>query len=200
MLSTLAGITILLLAAWLTAGACRRSSAATVGNFTFNNIPAGNYSMEVRAPGFAAFRSDLNVSSGGSALALVRLKVGGVAESVTVLAAGSPRRMLASTSPPVRIRVGGNVQPVSLIEQVRPVYPAGLQSAGIEGNVLIEAVISKDGVPDSLVPQTTSVDPAFVNAAMDAVRQWRYRPALLNGEPVAVSTTINVDFRLQPLR
>jgi periplasmic protein TonB len=89
------------------------------------------------------------------------------------------------------------VQAANLLQQVRPVYPGALQAAGIEGTVLLEAVISKDGAPASLTPRNTSVDPAFISAAMDAVRQWRYRPALLNGEPIEVLTTIQVDFKLR---
>jgi periplasmic protein TonB len=89
------------------------------------------------------------------------------------------------------------LQAATLTEQVQPVYPVALQAAGIEGTVLMEAVISKDGVPLTLNVRNTS-DPAFVSAATDAVRQWRYRPALLNGEPIEVLTTIHVDFKLQP--
>jgi TonB family protein len=174
-------------------------TADAIGNFMFSNIPAGRYSVEAHAPGFASFRLDLTLSSGGTVVAPVRLKVGGVGEQITVVAAGSPKRMTLSPAPSAgaRIRVGGNVQTATLLQQVQPVYPAALQTAGIEGTVLIEAVISKEGVPDSLVPQNTSIDPAFVSAAMDAVRQWRYSPARLNGEPIEVLTTISVDFKLQ---
>ena len=76
--------------------------------------------------------------------------------------------------------------------------PGTLQAQGIEGTVLLEAIISKDGMPLSLIPKNTAVDPAFVTAAMDAVSQWRYQPTLLNGEPIEVLTTITVDFKLQP--
>lgn len=63
--------------------------------------------------------------------------------------------------------------------------------------MLIEAVISKDGLPLSLKPQNTAVDPAFVSAAMDSARQWRFSPTLLNGEPIEVLTTMQIDFKLQ---
>ena len=176
-------------------------TADAIGNFAFNNIPAGTYSLEVEAPGFAAFRTDLSLSTGAIAPAPVRLKVGGRVLGVTVTAEGTPKNQMSSTTLSGRpIRVGGNVQAARLLQPIQPVYPEALQTAGIEGTVLLEAVISKDGVPDSMVPQNTSVDPAFVNAAMDAVRQWRYSPALLNGEPIELLTTITVDFKLQSQR
>ena len=75
---------------------------------------------------------------------------------------------------------------------------AALQAQGIEGTVLLGAVISKDGTPLSLNAKNTAVDPALIAAAKDAVSQWRYQPTLLDGEPIEVLTTITVDFRLQP--
>jgi TonB family protein len=171
-----------------------------IGNFELNNMPAGNYSLETGVAGFSPFRMDFVLVSGGTAKIPVRLKVGGVGEQITVVAAGSPKpKRLAALSPGGSrpIRVGGNVQPASLIQQAPPVYPAALQAAGIEGTVLLEAVISKTGAPLSLTPQNTTVDPAFVSAAIDAVNQWRYKPAMLNGEPIEVITTITIDFKLQ---
>lgn len=72
-----------------------------------------------------------------------------------------------------------------------------LQTQGIEGTVLLAAVISKDGAPLSLRPQNTAVNSEFITAAMDAVGQWRFQPTLLNGEPVEILTTITVEFKLQ---
>ncbi|HEX4278802.1 MAG TPA: M56 family metallopeptidase, partial [Bryobacteraceae bacterium] len=169
-----------------------------VGNFALNNIPAGNYSVVAQVPGFTPFRLDVTLTSGGTVMAPVRLSVGDVGEQITVVAAGSPRPTSFAAAPSGKpIRVGGNVQAANLIQQLRPVYPPALQAAGIEGTVLLDAVISKTGEPLSIVPQNTAVDPAFVTAATDAVSQWRYRPTLLNGEPIEVLTTITIDFKLQ---
>ena len=88
------------------------------------------------------------------------------------------------------------MQAANLLEQVKPVYPPDLQAQGVEGTVLLSAVISKEGIPHSLTVQNSAVNQAFVNAAMDAVSQWRYRPTLLNGEPIEVITTIEVEFKL----
>jgi len=81
-----------------------------------------------------------------------------------------------------------------LLERVQPAYPLAARSMQISGTVVIKAVIGKDGhVKDAQV--VSSPDPSLSSAALDAVRQWRYRPYLLNGEPVEVPTHINLTFR-----
>ncbi len=97
-------------------------------------------------------------------------------------------------SAPKRIRVGGNVQMANLIRMVQPQYPPIAKAARIQGDVVLHAFISKDGVIEQL--RYISGPPLLVQAAMDAVRQWRYRPTTLNGEPVEVETTITVHFTL----
>ena len=93
-----------------------------------------------------------------------------------------------------RIRVGGNVQSAKMIRQVQPVYPQIAKTAHVQGTVLLHAIISKDGSVQEL--QYVSGPPLLMKAAMDAVREWRYQPTLLNGEPVEVETTVSVIFTL----
>lgn len=95
---------------------------------------------------------------------------------------------------PQTLRVGGNVQQANLIHQVMPVYPEIAKTAHIQGTVVLHAIIAKDGTVQEL--QYISGPPLLMRSAMDAVRQWRYRPTLLNGEPVKVDTTISVVFTL----
>ena len=95
---------------------------------------------------------------------------------------------------PARIRVGGSVQAAKMVRQVLPVYPAIAKTAHISGTVVLHAIIGKDGTIQDL--QYISGPPLLMHAAMDAVRQWRYQPTLLNGEPVEVDTTISVVFTL----
>jgi len=95
---------------------------------------------------------------------------------------------------PKSIRVGGNVAQANLIRQVTPVYPPIAKTAHISGTVLLHAIIGKDGTVQDL--QYISGPPLLMKNAMDAVRQWRYKPTLLNGEPVDVDTTISVVFTL----
>jgi TonB family protein len=95
---------------------------------------------------------------------------------------------------PTRIRVGGNVQQAKLLVKVMPVYPPEAKAQGIEGTVVLQATIDKDGTVASLM--VLSGDPMLVTAAMDAVKQWQYSTTLLNGDPVEVVTDIQVNFTL----
>ena len=82
----------------------------------------------------------------------------------------------------------------NLIYKVQPVYPPLARAARIQGAVVIRAVISRNGTIENL--QTLSGHPMLVAAALDAVRQWRYRPYILNGDPVEVETQVTVNFSL----
>ena len=95
---------------------------------------------------------------------------------------------------PTRIKQGGNVTAASIISQTRPVYPALARQARIQGNVVLHAIIDKNGNVAQL--EVVSGHPLLVQAALDAVRQWRYKPTLLNGDPVEVDTTITVTFTM----
>jgi protein TonB len=95
---------------------------------------------------------------------------------------------------PLRIRVGGIVISAKLIYQPKPEYPELARLARTEGAVEIEAVIGKDGTIEEL--KALRGHPLLVKAALEAVRQWRYQPTLLNGEPVEVLTEITVNFKL----
>lgn len=95
---------------------------------------------------------------------------------------------------PNRVRVSAGVQQGNLISQVKPTYPAIAKSARIHGAVVLQAEISKQGTIENL--RVISGHPMLVQNALDAVKQWRYKPYLLNGEPVPVETTITVNFTL----
>jgi periplasmic protein TonB len=93
-----------------------------------------------------------------------------------------------------RITVGGNVQSAHLINKVQPSYPPLARQTRISGTVKLHAIIGKDGTVQQL--QVVSGHPLLVQSALDAVRQWRYQPTLLNGDPVEVDTEIDVVFSL----
>ena len=82
----------------------------------------------------------------------------------------------------------------NLVHKVLPVYPPLARSARIQGQVVLQALISKQGVIENL--KVLSGHPMLVSAAQEAVRQWRYRPYVLNNEPVGVETQITVNFSL----
>ncbi|MGA2077345.1 MAG: M56 family metallopeptidase [Terriglobia bacterium] len=166
------------------------------GTFSFTAIPPGSYRLEIACPGFAFTKSaELDLQSGGDLHQNITLDIGGVLEEV-VVHGHKPAESPATPRPtPRRIRVGGMVQAAKLVSQVKPAYPEALQKQGIEGTVILRAVIGTSGQILSLSP-FNNPDPALTKSAMDAVRQWRYTPTLLNGEPVEVVTTITVGFRL----
>jgi TonB family protein len=94
----------------------------------------------------------------------------------------------------VRIRVGAEVQQANLIQQPVPVYPLPAKQARIQGLVRFSVIIGKDGHISSVT--LISGHPLLVSAAQEAVKQWVYRPTLLNGDPVEVTTVIDVQFTL----
>jgi TonB family protein len=169
-----------------------RANAA--GQYSFSGIPVGSYRLEVRASGFAEYRKTVVLTAGATQQMKITLGLGEVTETMEVVGKAGPRQ--APTGTPQRIRVGGNVQATRLLTSVKPVYPPGAEAAGIEGTVLLHAVISTQGDLLSISLMSTSVDAELARAAMDAVRQWHYQPTLLNGAPVEVVTTIAVTFRL----
>jgi protein TonB len=95
---------------------------------------------------------------------------------------------------PRRVRSGGEVEQALLIHRVEPHYPALAQQMRLEGTVRLHAIIGIDGAVRDL--EVESGHPLLAKAAWEAVRQWRYRPTRLNGEPVEVETTIAVVFEL----
>jgi TonB family protein len=97
---------------------------------------------------------------------------------------------------PQRVQVERPVSQGLLITKVDPVYPPIARQARIQGTVLLRAVISKEGSIEELT--LVSGHPMLVQAAIDAVKQWKYKPYLLNSEPVEVDTEIQVNFTLSP--
>jgi TonB family protein len=97
---------------------------------------------------------------------------------------------------PQRISIDGNVQQAKLARQVDPVYPAAAKQAGISGVVRLGVVIGKDGTVGPNIRVEKSAGRLLDEAAMDAVKRWVYRPTLLNGVPVEVATTVEVNFAL----
>jgi protein TonB len=93
-----------------------------------------------------------------------------------------------------RVRVSGGVIEGNLMHKVVPPYPGLAKVARIQGTVVLHAIISKQGNVENL--SVLSGHPMLVQAALDAVKQWKYKPYYLNGEPVEVETTVTVNFNL----
>jgi protein TonB len=95
---------------------------------------------------------------------------------------------------PQRVRVSQGVSQGLLIHKVQPQYPPLARQARIQGTVVLQALIGKDGNIQNL--HVVSGHPMLTNAALEAVKEWKYKPYYLNGELVEVETTINVNFTL----
>jgi len=114
---------------------------------------------------------------------------------------GTPGGIVGGIAPPppppppaAPVRVGGDIKEPKKIKDVKPVYPQIAQTAKIQGIVIIEATIGKDGsVKDAKVLRSQAM---LDQAALDAVRQWKFTPTLLNGQPVEVIMTVTVNFTL----
>jgi protein TonB len=120
-------------------------------------------------------------------------QLGGVISGIV----SSTSRSIAVTpmlEPVKRVRISQGVTQGMVINKVQPVYPKLALVARVTGVVLVKAVISKQGVISEL--QVVSGHPVLVPAALKALKQWRYRPYLLNGEPVEVETYITVTFAI----
>ena len=120
--------------------------------------------------------------------------VSGGTGSVMNSVLGSMPTAMPKAITPQRVRVSQGVSQGLLIHKVQPQYPPLARQARIQGTVVLEALIGKDGSIQNL--HVVSGHPMLTNAALEAVKEWRYKPYYLNGEPVEVSTTINVNFTL----
>jgi protein TonB len=107
---------------------------------------------------------------------------------------GSTPVAVPKVAPPQRVRVSQGVTAGLLQHRVEPAYPPLARQARIQGQVVLHAIISKNGTIENL--RVMSGHPLLSQAALDAVRQWRYKPYFLNNEPVEVETQITVNFRM----
>lgn len=161
------------------------------GRFEVASLPEGNFELQVMVPGFAFYRRGATLRGADPRTEInAVMRMGEIQESIQVTAPGRP-----AAAGPQRIRVGGNIQPAKLLSQVRPEYPESAKRAGKEGTAVFRAVIGKDGAVADLAPMT-GIDKELSDAAAAAIRQWRYQPTLLNGQPVEIVTVVEVAFRL----
>jgi protein TonB len=93
-----------------------------------------------------------------------------------------------------RVRVSQGVTQGMVLHRVQPTYPPLARTARVQGSVILAAIIGKDGSIQNL--HVISGHPLLTQAALDAVKQWKYRPYILNGEPVEVDTQVTVNFTL----
>jgi protein TonB len=120
--------------------------------------------------------------------------MGGSGSGVMGSMFGSGNAPQVKAAPPKKINISAGVSAGLLLQRTQPIYPPIAKAARVSGTVVLQATISKQGTIENL--KIVSGPAMLQQAAVDAVRQWRYRPYLLNNEPVEVDTTVNVIFTL----
>ncbi len=155
------------------------ATTSTDGKFVFESLPAGQYILRIEKPGFPALYREFKVQEDS------KVDRGMMLGDTTQHPASKPDQ----------VRVPGAEQQAKLISKVNPVYPPAAKAAGVQGLVVLEATLSAEGVPvDVRVVSSPSDD--LSQSALEAVRQWRYAPTLLNGDPISVVTEVRVNYTL----
>jgi len=119
---------------------------------------------------------------------------GGVMGGMLGGSGNGPAIVVAKPKPVGPARISGGVIAGNILQKTQPVYPPIARAAHQGGTVVLHAIISKSGTIESL--SVVSGPAMLQGAALDAVKTWRYKPYLLNGEPTEVDTTIMVNFNL----
>jgi TonB family protein len=175
--------------------ATQEATTTSDGKFMFDGLPAGEYILRVEKPGFASLFREFNVQPDSKVERGLVLKLGRAQEQGNLQAAEGERAAYPQPLNSNQLRIGGEAQESKLIRKVQPVYPVSAKAARVQGKVLLETVISADGVPQEIRVISSPSDD-LTQSALDAVRQWRYSSTLLNGTPVEVVTDVLVNYTL----
>ena len=180
-----------------------RSDAS--GAFQFATVPAGDYMISVKSPGFSGARHRMRLTGGGVTIAL-KAQVGTLQETISVVGGGKPdavktagRTIQESTTvhtpPTCAATAAGQLTPPMKVRDVRPRYKDEWVAAKLEANVLLEARIGTDGAVSgvNVISQTNA---ELEDEAIAAVSQWRFTPTYLNCEPIEVMMYATVSFKV----
>jgi len=165
------------------------------GAFRLTGLPAGTYDVVLTLPAFKTLRGQVAVRADQRAVVGFHLDVGAREEVINVRGVGvapAPAAVRPAQPAVVPIRVGGAVREPRRLTYVEPVYPAAALAAGVEGRVVIEAVIGRDGMVSRA--QIVQGVPLLDEAALAAVQQWRYSATMLNGVPIEVVMHVTISF------
>ena len=172
------------------------ATSNATGRFEVPAIYPGKYTLVASVPGFKTLKQQFELRDSRDWDRAITLQVGDLRETITVR---DTRLAAAAAAQPqfgAPVRVGGNIRAPRKLHDVKPVYPVSMRTAGREGVVPIEAIVGLDGTVATVRVVSADVHPDFAIAAADAVRQWRFSPTLLNGQPVEVVIVVSVTFTL----
>ena len=171
-----------------------QATTDNAGHFSFSGIAPGRYVLSATLPGFHRLHEEFDLKSAPDWDRAVTLQVGTLQETINVSATRT--FAAAPAQGPAPIRVGGNIRVPKKLLDVKPIYPESMRADGREAEVQLEATIARDGSVSAVHVVSTQIHPDFAIAAIDAVRQWRFSPTLLNGQPIDVVMTVTVRFSL----
>jgi len=170
------------------------------GRYEFVGLPSGSYGLEVRGMGFKVVKDTIDIRSQNLQRNLT-LTVGELQETILVTfddaqTATAPR---INEVTPKKIECvasveGGHIVPPRKVRDVAPVYPDSLRGTGTEGTVVMQAVLGADGYVGD-IKIVGDAHPELVQAAVAAVRDWRFTQTLLNCQPVEPTMTITTSFK-----
>jgi TonB family protein len=169
------------------------SMTATDGNgsYGFKGLAAGSYGLQVERSGFEICRvARVALQERNEVVQNMALMIASTHEEADGNRPDSEKAK--------RTKIAGQEEAQRIVKKVAPLYPESARSAGVAGEVMLDAVIGADGKVLSLRVMNTEVDPSLATSAVEAVRQWRYKPTLRNGSPVEVETTVMVKYSLLP--
>lgn len=175
-------------------GAKQEVVSGVDGKFALDNTPAGDAILRIEKPGFSSVFREFNLNADSNIQRDLTMQVGPIQQAMTVTGQGTPQHQVTRLSSD-RLRIGGSVEESHIITKKLPAYPAAAKASGIQGKVMLEAVISKEGVPQELRVLSSPSDD-LSESALEAVREWRYSSTLLNGNPVQVLTDIVINYTL----
>jgi TonB family protein len=171
-------------------GTQTRSETDNSGKYSLTPLQPGPYNVEVEANGFQRLlQENVRVDSGKTVGLNLKLTVDR-GSGAQLVPAAPPFRLFRAD--PMSVSAG--VMTGNLIYKADPVYPEIAKAAHVQGAVILHAIISKTGTVERL--DVISGPGMLVSSAQDAVRQWKYKPYLLNGEPVEVETSITVNYTM----
>jgi TonB family protein len=177
--------------------AVHETQSDSTGTFRFGEIPDGDYMLSARLPGFLGARTRVRVNASTPPLEIT-VQVGTLKETVSVKAGDVsapfvPRYVPAKPACGTT-EVGGNLKPPSKLKHVTPRYKSEWINAGVTGNVLLQAVIGRDGKVRDIEVVAPGDRADLEEEAVSAVSQWEFSPTWLNCEPIDVRIFVTVNF------
>ncbi len=174
----------------------KRMTGDEDGSFMFSDLVPGRYQVQIKKPMFSLFQQTVEVKEQGEEVLYAVLPLGRMSDGMRINARLAPTARRNRLPTQREIRAGGKVEPSKILKFQMPEYPPGPDARGVEGDVVLCATIKADGsVAGPIV--ISSPDPEFDADSIAAVKNWRYSPMKLNGQPVDAQVIITLQFRLQ---